>query len=481
MKKILIVFISLLIIFLASVPTSADGYTKSPYNSYNYDEWGKAIYSTDGYVPEKLIYSDVENSIRIKNPKDFYIDDDGNFYILNGKSEGVLILDKNYRLIKNITVFNYGERGKFSLSDPMGIFVKDKVIYIADKGSKEVVICDINGEVLNTLTKPESEMFPQQKEFLPTKVLADDLGNIFVIVEGVYEGAVCFDKNYKFVEFFGSNTVVASASVILQRFWRNFMTEDQREYTAGIVPTEYTGFDIDKEGFIYSCTAVGSGKTNQLRKLNPLGNNVYPQKTYGDLENIYIKGKSTETSFVDVSINEDDMLYALDSAMGRIFVYDSDGQEIFIFGGKSEQMGGFDQPVAIDSFDNRLYVLDSSRSSITSFVLSQYGELVYDATLSYVNGKYTESADLWHKVLRQNENNSLAYVGIGQALYYQGDYDGAREYFKLGGNREQESATFTVWRKAFLRKALMIVIPIVVLIVIITIVLIKVLKRRRKQ
>lgn len=456
----------MLTIIITSNSLIVSGYQYIPYNSYNYNEWNEAVSSAPGYYPTRYIMSDAAKTVTFGKPVDLNIDEEGNFYILNAKSLDVVILDRNLQLKSHITEFSMPDGSKLALVEPSGLFVKNDLIYIADTGLGKVLICDMNGEVQKVLEKPTSAIYPQEKTFEPQKVLVDSLGNIYVLVKGVYQGAVCFNSKGEFLEFYGNNTVVATANVLLQRFWRMFMTEKQIDGTNNIVPVEYTNFDVDKDGFIFSCTATGTENINQIRKLNPLSNNILKSRQYGDLEYNYYKGTAYITAFVDVTVNETGFVYGLDSTRGRIFTYDKDGEEVFIFGGSGNQLGCFQTVTALDTFGTNVYVLDSTKNTITEFSLTEYGLSVYNATQLYMEGKYTESQQMWEKVLMQNANYSLAYVGIGKAKYYLGDYKSAMDYFERGSNRNQESRTFMELRKLLMRRYLSLILLISIFLIV---------------
>ena len=437
---------------LLVIPTaSASGYRYLPYTGYNYDEWNKPVSSSAGYYAVKSVLSDAGNETVWKKPVDLFIDGNGDFYLINSEPAQIIVMDRDFRLKNILSSVTMPDGSTASLITPQGVFVKEDKLYIADSGLQMVLICQADGTVLQTLTKPDSAIFPQESTFEPLKVLADPLDNTYVLVNGVYQGAVCFDKHGDFFSFFGSNTVVATEKVLMRRFWRLFMTEEQINNTSTITPVEYTNFDIDDEGFIYTCTATGTEDTNQLRRLNSLGINILPSGRFGDLEYNYYKGTTYKTEFVDVAVDDEGYLFGLDGTRERIFVYDQDGEEMFIFGGSGNQLGNFKTAVAIDEYNGSLYVLDNAKASITEFIPTEYGEAVFAATAAYEQGRYTEAEALWQNVLRYNANYSLAYVGIGKAQYYMGEYTGAMASFEKGRDREQESKTFIEWRKQQIR------------------------------
>lgn len=478
MKKLIAIFISVISLSSSAFFVSAAGYTYIPYNSYSYNEWGESVTSADGYYPNKYIVSDVDGKIKFDNPIDMYIDGDGNFYILNAGSKNIVILDSELKLTGNIKSFKTKDGSEISLSEPNGIFYKNDLLYIADSGLQSVLVSDLSGNIVRTVEKPESEMYPLET-FHPKKVLLDYLDNICVIVDGVYQGALCFDKKGEFTEYYGSNTVTATYSVIMQRFWRKFMTEDQIDNTATIIPVEYANFDIDGEGFVYTCTSKGS--SGEIKKLNSLGTNILPDKQYGDSEVGFYKDTYYSTAFCDIAVDEEGFIFALDSTMKRIFVYDSYGEQSFIFGSEGNQLGRFKSVTAIDTYGSNVYVLDNKKNAVTEFSLTEYGKTVHSAAYAYSQGRYTESEELWNNVLKQNKNYSPAYVGIGKAKYYQGDYTAAMKYFELGGDRSQQSTAFKELRQLTVRKYLSAVLVFAVIVVTVTIILKKRLKGKKKR
>lgn len=478
-KTIIAIMIMTLAASVLSQPVSAVGYQFIPYNSYSYNEWNEAVLSMDGYYPQRSFFSDKTGNEQFSQPVDMIIDDYGNFYILNAGTLDIVILDKELNFISRIRNFIMPDGTQINLSEPKGFYYSNDLLYIADSGLQKVLICNLSGSIVRTIEKPDNAMYPIDT-FQPQKVLLDNMGNLYVLVQGIYQGALCFDKEDEFIGYYGENKVVATYDVLMQKFWRYFMTEDQIDSTSSIVPVEYTNFDIDKNGFIYTCTATGTKNTDEIRKLNSLGSNILTSKQYGDYQVAFYKDKYYRTTFCDICVNTNGFIFALDSTMGRIFVYDSQGEQAFIFGGNGNQVGCFQSPSAIDTYDSNVYVLDSKKNSITEFGMTEYGRAVEEATVAYSQGKYSESEQLWENVLKQNENYSLAYVGIGKAKYYQGDYKAAMEYFERGSDRAQESTAYKQLRKMTVRKN-MTAWLIAILMFIAVIIIIKYQRRTKRE
>lgn len=452
MKKFKLFFVLSLLLLFTTFRATAEGYRFIPYDGYDYNSEGSSVPSAVGYAPKEVFRSDAQESILFSKPSDLFIDSEGNFYILNGKPTSLVILDKTRKLRYNIETFTMMDGSTVNLVEPNGVFVHNSKIYIADSGLEMVLVSNYDGKVEMVLEKPESELYDQEVEFNPQKVLVDDMGNIYVIAKGIYQGALTYNSQGKFVEYFGSNRVELTASFLLRAFWRNFMTEEQIDNSIRNVPVEYTNFTIDKEGFIITCTISNSSGKDEIRKLSPSGLNIYPEQNYGDLERIIYKAQNFDSAFVDVAVNDDGFICGLDEIKGRLFLYDLDGSLIFISGGSGVQVGRFVRPVAIAAYGRDFYILDTETHSISVFSLTEYGQKVYDATMSYIDGKYLESRQLWEQVIRQNANYRPAYVGLGKAQYLMGDYNAAMNSFELGDNKKQLSQAFSELREQILRK-----------------------------
>jgi len=479
MRKLFSLLLPLCLVSIFCFTASAEGYMEAPYNSYNYDEWENADSAPAGYIPVDSYYGDKEADALIADPTDMFIDGNGNFYITSVARQSVMIFTHDFKLINELKVF-YDKNGEEkTLVSPNGIFYRDDTLYVCDSEQNCVFVSDTKGNLNFIIEKPTSDVYPQEKVFYPKKVAVDNLGYIYVISDGIYYGALCFDSSGNFYDFYGSNTVDVDAGVIMERFWRNFMTETQIDNTSNFVPVEYTNFDVDAEGFIYTCTATAD--TSQLKKLNSAGGNILPEKVYGDIKYNSVKGKAMKTFFADITVDDSGFIYGIDSTRGRVFVYDTDGSEMFIFGGNETQKGCFISPCAIDTYNENVYVLDAENDSVTEFKCSDYGKSVKVALQSYMKGNYTESVELWNHVLKMNGTNRLAYIGIGKALYYQGDYTGAIKYFKLGHDKELESRTFMVLRKVLIRKYAAAAISIIAIAVLTAITVKRTVKRRRNR
>lgn len=462
MKKIILVTTSILIILSLQISVFAF----EPYFGYAYDEFGRYVPSISGYAPYKSFYTDSQGSFSFSSISDLHIDRQGNIYVLDSGTGSIIVMDNNYTIIDTIYEFKDEAGTEYSLNSPESIFLTEDLIYVADSDNFRVLIMDKSGKVIKSVGKPESEIFPQHREFRPSKVIADSVGNFYVIVSGVFQGSATFDRNGEFIEFFGSDRVELSARLLRDYLWRRFVTEEMRERLARYVPVEFISFDIDESNFIYSVTQRTS-RSGQIRKINPAGVNIWnPARNYGDIEFSMRRGRMVDTYFSDVTINSRGFLFALDTTRNRIFTYDNEGDFIFTFGGRGDQTGTFREPRIIESFGDKIYVYDSAKGSITEFVPNEYGSIVLDAIEMFQDGRYIESKEMWENVLRRNSNNYLAYVGIGKALYQTGDYEEAMKYHTLGGSKLQESLAFSQHRSDLIRDNFLYIVLGILLIII---------------
>ena len=453
-----------------------------PYKGYSYDEWDVAIPSQIGYLPDEVYYGDIDREIFFSAPEDMCMAENGDLYVLDSGNNRVVVLDRDYRLVKVLETFTSPDGSPYSLFSPTGIFVKGDSLYIADYENMTVVVSDTDGNIRQLLTKPENGTFPQESEFRPQKVLCDSGGNVYVLVLGVYQGAVVFNPQGEFTSFYGSNTVEITARLLMDRFWKSLLNTEQQEQMSNYVPVQFTGFDISDEDFMYTCTGVNVGVDSELACVNPSGSNLWANaNTIGDLEVGYHKVHAYRTVFVDVVVAENGFVYALDSTKGRIFMYDSEGNMIFAFGGKGSQRGTFAIPSAVEAREDEVLVLDKSKSSLTVFRPTKYGKTVMQALRLYIDGDYDGSRRLWEQVLVEDGNMYTAYTGIGKALLYDGKYKEAIGYFRRGRAYEYESKAFTEYRAQMLREAFPYLISAVCLVVAIVAVCVFLVRRRKKE
>ena len=427
-----------------------------------------------GYEPETVYIGQQLSDKTLKNPSDIFVDDNGIVYLSDTGNNRILILDPDLTLTSVLDTITFSNGTTEPLNKPSGLHVDGEGrIFVAqpDTGAPlqessleadgRVLMLDQTGQVLSVFTKPDTDLIPTNIAFKPSRVLVNQLGTVFVIVDNLYLGAITYNMEGEFLTFYGANKVDVTLELLADYFWKQIMSQDQINSMARYVPTQYTSFDVDDDNFIYTCTKNVSNSLNEIKKLNAQGVDVLlaaehnvssSTGNYGDLERGWFMGNTTDTQFTDIYVSKEGMIFGLDAARGRVFEYDQEGRLLNIFGSSGYQAGSFQTPCAIEGYDGKVYVLDSTKNTLTVFEPTTYGALIEEATQLYNDGRYQEARTIWKQVLEYNVNCELAYTGIGKALYESGEYQEAMVYLELGYDREAYSQAFSDYRMEVLRK-----------------------------
>jgi len=406
---------------------------------YRYDNFGNAIPSQYSYVAERD-YNGLQLGIGAFNaPTDLFVAEDGKIYIVDAGNNRIVVLNSEFEVDQIMESFLLDNQ-EISIKGVSGIFVHtDGLIYLADKEGGRILVSDKNGNIVREITRPDSALLAESSTttFLPRKVLVDSRNIIYMLSENSTQGAYMIDAGGEFLGFYGRNEVQLTFKRLYEVFKRRFASEEQRAKMQNFIPVEFSNFDIDKEGFIYTVTAYSESPATDemIKKLNPLGGNIYTQEfmTYGDMPDTSGGAPVYNTSYTDIAVDEDGFAYALDAYSGRVFWFDNTGIQQAIFGGSGAYLGAFTQAVAIDTLGDEVLVLDGTRGSITVFEPTYFGEIVKEAFLLFNNGFYLESKGLFEEIVRMDANYDWAYVGLGRAYYEEGDWETAKFYFEHSG------------------------------------------------
>ncbi len=423
----------------------------TPYISFNYDAYGNIVESPDIYEPELSITGAALGVEDFINPVDIFSFEQ-ELYILDAGNARIVKLSEDLSSAAVIAITENGNA--VNLAKASGMFVNSKNIYVADSGNNCVWICSADGTVIRKITKPDNEYFSQYLDFLPVKVTGDSVGNIYVRCTGVYQGLVIFNKDYEFEGFFGSEMVQTTAQVISDFFWKRFMTSEQRDAMADYVPSEIYNMDMTSDNFLYTITPGKMAKgadykqsADSIRCLNPNGSDVLVD----DNLSASFTNDSMRLNFVDIAYDNAGFINVLDNKQGKIFQFDCNMQLVAAFGGTGDFLGTFRSPCAIATINGRLFVLDSTKSSITVFGITDTGNNIRSALMLYNDGDYEASLKPWLEVIKQNPNFQLAYIGIGNAYYNNQDYKKAMEYYELAAYTTGYSEAFKEYRVAAVR------------------------------
>ena len=456
-----------------------------PYTTYNYDYREYIHYTPAAYIPEKTLYGrdytfNGESIGNFKTPQDMCKSPSGNVYIADTGNNRIVVFDEDMSEVINIitTFDNNGTEDSFN--QPYGVCVSEKGnLYIADSKKKRVVVLDENLNLKQIIDNPQSESLEDGFVFTPWKVAVDYADRVYVIAQNMFEGIMVFETDGQFTGFFGTIPVEIS---LWEKFWRRIATKEERANQKLYIATEFTGIDVDPEGFIYASNIDSTG-VQGVRRLNPSGQDVIKkgenENVGGDLQTDGTGDYYGPSQFTDVVYRDHGIYSCLDRKRGRIFTYDHEGNLLYIFGGLGTQEGTFQLPVAIEQIGTRLCVLDATAGSVICFEVTEYGDMINTAVGLRYDGEEANAVALWERVLELDENNELANVGIGKAYLSAGDYKTAMKYLKLGMNRTYYSIAYKRYRNDVLRNNISYVLTGAVILIVV-IMLAKKIRKKRK-
>lgn len=405
--------------------------------SYRYDEFSESKSAQSAYEAEKNYNGRQLDIGDFNSPADFYVYNDSQIFILDSGNNRIVVLDENFAIdhvIDAVVLENEAQ----DISGAKGIYVSaEGEIYIADTKNSRVLIADQQGKVRKSITRPESVLFTGNITFLPKSIVTDTTGTIYIVSENSTQGAYMLNTEGEFLGFYGRNEVEVTADVLFQAMLRKFASEEQRAKMSNFIPIEFSRFDVDSTGFIYTINGYSSTPktSSMIRKLNPLGENILSNEyhTWGDEP----EGEKFLTNYVDIAADEDGFIYALDSYNGRVFMYDNTGFQIAIFGGAGTQLGTFSTAAAIDTMGERVLVLDSQKNNITTFQRTDFGKLLVDGLTFYNQGKMDEALPYFKELVRMDANFFYAYYAMAETYYDMGDYKQSKEYSLLSQESQE--------------------------------------------
>ncbi len=401
-----------------------------PYEPYDYKAYNNETISTiPVYAPSYTVGYKQTNSIFFTAPQDI-VYHNGICYVADTGANRIIALDFRNEL----PVMLWEAKG---FAKPSGLCVQDDELYVADTENSRIVVLTLDGKEKRVIAAPKIEAFTQDVSYLPKKVGVDGNGRIYVICENITEGFVELDSEGKFLRYFGANKVKLN---VFEQIVSVFLTKEQRANRFKPTPVSYSNLYIDPENFVYSSTANATDV--QVKRLNTQGVNVLKRTEYSE---------DSFTKIVDIAVDQDENVFALDAMRGRIFMYNNMGDRLSIFGGTGDALGTFSDASAIAcSDDGQIFVIDAVKNNLTVFSPTEFGQLVIKANQMYVKGQYEEAAQTWHEVLRRNANYRLAYVGAGRAMQMQRNFEDAMYYFEKGYDKENYSLAFEEYRAKLL-------------------------------
>ncbi|GHV66654.1 hypothetical protein AGMMS49928_01870 [Spirochaetia bacterium] len=424
--------------------------------TYNYDFWNEQVSSPDAYRVSAYILGSSLGIGNFRDPQGLFVRDNRVYVCDSGNNRIVLLTEgEKGELVFSRTVSAALIDGVESPFDyPMDLFEdRDGFLYIADTNNQRILKLDRDWNYVSSIHKPDDQSIGATAEFLPVKLVVDFAGRLFVQCRNINKGLMEFDNRGSFAGYMGANKVVVS---LIDYAWKFVSTQAQKARMDLFIPTEYNNLCLDRDGFIYVTNS--SGQTEPVRRLNAMGQDILIRNGYedpiGDLAYGNAGGISGRSKFIDVAALDNDSYACFDRIRGRIFIYDFQGNLLYVFGGLGNREGYFLQPVAIENSGLSIFALDSRAAALTRFDLTGYGAKINEALDEYQGGRYESSAEKWEAVLKMNGNYDLAYIGIGRAALRQGEYQKAMKYYKLKHYRKGYGKAFQLYRKEWMEENL---------------------------
>jgi DNA-binding beta-propeller fold protein YncE len=414
---------------LCSKNTAEASISNIPYQTYSFGLRGDLVNTATAYEGTFILNSG------FSNPEDIFIyseliDEEKHEYI-----DHIYIADTgNKRVYKYIpkskTEF---EIGVGILENPTGIFVdQNQDIYVADSKLKKVFWFNQAGELIKTYDKPDEPLFGEDSPYQPRKVIVNAKKNVYVLTEGGSNGIIQMDSNGDFLGYYGVNKVQVSLAFYINRM---FMSKEQREMFASLVPKTTTNFAVDQKGLIY--TVIENEYVNPIKKLNLEGNNV--------LTGMFL----WDPHYQDIFVGMDGLIYTVSNnemAPAVISVLDRQGNLLFVFGERktgSIKIGEFDNPVGIATDSNGdIWVLDKFGGNVQVFTKTEFANMVITAINQYNASNYEEAEVLFKEVVRQNAMFGLAHSSLGKLYKRDNNFEQALESYKIANNRNGYSDVY---------------------------------------
>ena len=453
----------------------------TPYATYTYSAGGQVLTSPAAYVPDTVVdaaYMGLNGTI--DDPRDLFVGPDERVYIVDAASASVKVLDRYYKFLFEINSFNNEHGVPDTFLNPSGVFVNDKNIYVCDTDNNRIVMFDLEGNYIKIVGKPESNLFEEGSIYKPVACAVDDYGRIFVVSSTTYQGIIVLNDNGDFFGFIGAQKVAISA---LEIIWRNIQTEEQRAQSEEYVSTEFNNITIDKDNFIYVTTSSIAESDQQgainskskasdyapVKKLNASGadvmkrNGFYPPSGEVRITNVSTASITGASKIIDAAVGPEGTWSIIDEKRSKVFTYDDNGNLLFTFGDKGTQTGNIDSIEAIAYQGSKILILDKTNDNIITFRRTEYGDLLLTALEHDNNRQYDATIDDWTEILKRNNNFDAAYIQIGKALYRQGQYEEAMDYYKSAYETENYSEAYKEVRKQWANKFFWM-IPIVIVV-----------------
>ena len=511
MKKNIIKIVLLSLVFVLLFGT-VSSFAYESYETYTYSIDGEILKSPTAYSASvsmnsydmKINATELGGKV-LSEATDIFADHNGRVYVADKGNDRIVVLNKYYTAIGVIGTYidEYGRQQ--SLKSPQGLYVtkpsvdadamgEECFIYVCDTGNRQVVVFDYEWNYYRTIKCPDTPLLDSSK-FTPEAIAVDKYGRIFIVSQAAYEGVIVLSNKGEFTGFIGAQKVSYS---LIQMIWRRFQTKEQIAAQDKNISYPYNNITVDDDGFIYVTTdkvepdkqlnAIRSKSSDfsPVKKLNSTGVEIMKRTGFFDPggEVIDSFNEIGVSQIIDVALGKEGTWTLLDAKRSRLYTYDNYGNLLFAFGDMGDQLGNGESFVGLtyQEVDGVSYMLllDNTASGykITVYSPTDYCDTIMAALKNQNDHNYSQSITYWQSVLTKNNNFDLAYIGIGKALYSQGNYEEALEMLQRSFETTYASKAFAEIRKGIISKW---VLPIVAGVIVLLVLLVKFLGYAKKK
>ena len=476
---------------------------KAIYTEADDEKWASVSVASPNKVYNNTFKYNYSETVKFGNIKlaassDIIADSQGNLYIADTGNNRIVILNaRDYKAtaIINSYVDEYGRVQGFN--GPTGVYVTDAEkmvdgsshIFVCDTNNKRVVVFDSEYNYVRTISEPENALL-DENDFTPYAIAVDIYGRIFIVSRNCDQGIIVMSGDGEFTGFIGAQKVTVNA---VNKIWDDLMGNTGASLSLSM---PFNNITVDDAGFVYvtinftkpeelsqqlSSIKSKTSTYSPVKKLNSRGVEIMKRNGFFDPGGEVVSSKpgvsyKDVSKIIDVSLGNEGSWTILDANRSRLYTYDQNGNLLFAFGDKGDQVGNGVQYVAmtyqvVDGKYN-LVLLDNAGSTgyrITVYQPTEYCDTIMKALHNQNNHHYSETIENWQEVLTSNNNFDLAYIGIGKALFNQGKYDEAMEMLSSAYETTYYSRAFTEVRKSLISKFMLPLLAVVIALIVLVV------------